>query len=61
MKKRLPLFATHLRVGIAEHKSDRREEVTLSGAISSDDDVEVRRKGLDDGLILVAIARQSQH
>lgn len=55
MKKCASLFAPHLGVGIAKHKPDGCKEITLPGAITSYDDVMLRREGLNDGLILVAV------
>lgn len=56
MEKRLPLFAPHLRVGIAEDEAYSREEITLSRTISSDYNVQFRREGIDDSLILVTLS-----
>ena len=37
MEKSLPLFATHLGVGIAKNKANSCEEVTFSRTIATDD------------------------
>lgn len=54
MKQGLPLLFAHLSIGITQHESNGSKEVTLPGAISSHDDIMLGRKGLDDGLFLVA-------
>lgn len=59
MKKRLPLFATHLCVRIAEHKTDSCEEITLPRSIASDNNIVFWRERLDDCLIFVAVTRLS--
>jgi hypothetical protein len=55
VEKRLALFATHLRVGIAEDETDGGEEIALSRTIATNDDVRTGGEGLDDGLVLVAV------
>lgn len=54
MQESLPLFACHLGVCIAEDEADCGEEVTLAGAIASNNDIRAGGEGLYDGLILVA-------
>ncbi len=41
MNEGLSFLATHLRIGIAEHESNRGEEIALSRPIASDDDIEL--------------------
>lgn len=41
-------------VGIAEDKSNRREEVAFAGAVSTDNDIVLGRERFDDRLVLVA-------
>ena len=53
MEESLSLFATHLRVCIAEHESNRGEEVAFPGTIATNDHVGFGGEGLDDGLLLV--------
>ena len=60
MQEGLSFFATHLGIGIAEDKSNCGEEVTLARAVATDDDIVFWRKGLDDGLVLVAITGACQ-
>lgn len=55
MKKRLPLFPSHLGVGITEDELYCFEEIALSRAIAPDNDIMLRREGFGDGLILVAV------
>ena len=55
MKKRLPLFSSHLSVGIAEDKLYSLEEVTLPRPIASDNDIVLGRKRFGDSLILVTV------
>lgn len=57
MKKRLPLFSSHLSVGIAEDKLDSLEKITLSRAIPPNDDIMFRRKRFGGSLIFVAVHR----
>lgn len=57
MKKTLSLLTAHLGIGIAEDEADGCEEVTFTGTIAADNDVGLWRKGLDDGLFLVAATR----
>lgn len=54
MKKSLALLPAKMGVGITENESNGGEEVTLAGTIAADDDIVLRREGLDNGLILVA-------
>lgn len=58
MEKTLPLLTAHLGIGIAENEADGCEEVTFTGTIAADDDVGLWRKGLDDGLFLVATMKE---
>ena len=58
MKQGLTLLLAHLSVGIAEHKADRGEEVTLARPITTDDYIMLGREGLDDGLLFVAVRAQ---
>ena len=60
MKERLPLFSSHLRIGITEDELYGFEEITLSRAIAPDNDVMLRREGFGDSLILVAVKLQRQ-
>lgn len=55
MKKSASLFAPHLRICIAENKTDGGKEVTLPGAVAPYDDIVLRREGLDDRLVFVAV------
>jgi hypothetical protein len=57
MQERLPLLAAHVGVGIAQHKPDSGEEVTLSRSIAPNDDIGAGGEGLDYGLLLVAVER----
>jgi hypothetical protein len=50
----LPFLSSHLRIGIAEDKTDRGEEVALAGAIATDNYIEFGRERVDDRLVLVA-------
>ena len=54
MQKTLSLLAAHRSVCIAEDKADGGKEITLSGAITTDNDVGLGGEGLDDSLVLVA-------
>lgn len=60
MKKGATLFATHLCIGIAKDEADGGEEIALSGAIAANNHVMLRREGLNDSLILVAVAAISR-
>ena len=53
MEQCLALFAPHLSVRIAEHEANCGEEVALARAIAPDDDIQARRKGLNDCLVFV--------
>ena len=55
MKQRLSLLLAHLRVCIAEDKTDGSEEVALARSISADNNVVFGREGLDDRLVLIAV------
>lgn len=55
MKKGLAFLSAQVGVSIAENESNGREEVTLSGAIATNDDIMLRREWLDDRLVLVAV------
>jgi hypothetical protein len=55
VEEALSLLATHLSVGIAEDEADGSEEVTLSRAIATDNDVCLGGEGLNDDLFLVAV------
>jgi hypothetical protein len=59
MKKRLPLFSSHLGVGIAEDELYSLEEVTLSRAIAADNDIVLRRERFGNSLILVAVGTKT--
>ena len=54
MKKCLPFLPSHLCIGVAEDKTNGRKEVTLSRAISSDDNVVFGGEGLNHGLLAIA-------
>lgn len=54
MKKSLTLLSAQVCVRIAENEANCGEEVTFAGTIAADNDIVLGRKGLDDGLILVA-------
>jgi len=54
VKERLSLFGAHLCVGIAEHESDCREEITLARSVAPNDYIVLWGEGLDDCLIFVA-------
>jgi len=60
VKKSLSLFATHLRVCIAQDESDGGEEVALAGTIATDNDIMLGRERLNDGLVLVAVGASCQ-
>ena len=60
MKKRIALFAAHLRVCIAKHKTNRGEEVAFARSIAPNNHVMLWRKGLNDSLLLVAITPLSK-
>lgn len=60
MQQPLSLFAGHLGVGIAEDEPDGCEEVTLAGAIASDDNVCAGGEGLNDRLVLVAVGKSAR-
>ena len=55
VKKSLALFATHLRIGIAQDESNGRKEVRLPRTIPSYNHIVPGREGLDDSLLLVAV------
>ena len=57
MEQSVPLFLAHLRVGIAENKLDRLEEIALARAIAPDNDIVLRREGFCDCLVFVARGR----
>jgi len=44
-------------IGIAEDKTDGREEITFAGTIATNDHIVFGREGLDDRLVLVAKGR----
>lgn len=54
MNESLTLFATHLRIRIAEDETNGGEEVTLARTIATHDYIEFGGEGVDNGLILVA-------
>lgn len=54
VKKSLALLSAQVCVRIAENETNGGEEVTFAGTIAADNDIVFGRKGLDDGLILVA-------
>ena len=54
MQKALALLTAHLGVGIAQDEANCRKEITLAGAIATDNDISLGREGLNDGLVLVA-------
>jgi hypothetical protein len=56
VQERLTLLAAHLGIGIAKNESNSGEEVALARAIASNNNVSARRKGLNNGLVLVAAA-----
>jgi hypothetical protein len=58
MKERLPLFSSHLSVGITEYELYCLEEVTLSRTIAPDNDIVFRREGFCDSLILITAVMQ---
>ena len=41
-------------VCITEHEPDGGEEIALAGSIAADDNIELRREGIDNCLVLVA-------
>ena len=55
MKKGLAFLSAQVGVSIAEDETNGREEVTLSGAIATNDDIMLRGEWLDDRLVLVAV------
>jgi len=57
MNESLPLLAPHLRVSIAEDKPDGGEEITLPRAIATDNDIELWREWINNGLVLVAAGK----
>ena len=60
MQERTSLLATHLGIRIAEHKSYGGEEITLSRAIATHNDVVLGRKRFDNGLLLVAVQQSGR-
>lgn len=60
MKKRLPLFSSHLSVCITKDELYSLEEIALSRAIAPNNDIVFRRERFSDSLIFVtACARMS--
>jgi len=59
MKKRLPLFSSHLSVGITEDELYSLEEVTLPRAIAADNNIVLRREGFGNSLVLVATSTKA--
>lgn len=57
MKKGLAFLSAQVGVSIAEDETNGRKEVTLSGAITTNDDIVLRGEWLDDRLVLVAVRR----
>lgn len=55
MQKSLPLLATKLCICITQDESDCREEITFARTITSNNDIVLWRKGLDDGLVFVTV------
>jgi hypothetical protein len=51
----LALLAAHVFVVVAEHEAHGGEKVALARAIATDDNVALCRKGLDLGLVFVAL------
>jgi hypothetical protein len=58
MKKRLPLFSSHLSVCITEHELYSFEEVAFSRSIAPNDDVVPRGEGLGNSLVLVTMSAE---
>lgn len=54
MQKCAPLFTAHLGVSVAEHEAYCRKEVTFPRAIAANDDIMLRRKGLNYCLVFIA-------
>ena len=50
----MSIFTTHLTVCVAEDEAHSGEEIALAGAISTDDDIVLGRKGVYNRLGLVA-------
>ena len=55
MQQSLTLLSAEVSVRIAQDEPNRSKEVTLARTIATDDNIVLGRKGLDDGLILVAV------
>jgi hypothetical protein len=54
MDESLSFLSSHLRVCITEDESNGSEEVALPGAIATNNDIELGREWIDDGLVLIA-------
>jgi hypothetical protein len=54
MKKCLPLFSSHLSIGITEDELYGLEEIALSRPIAPNNDIVLRRERFGNGLILIA-------
>lgn len=59
MEEGLALLAAQVDVGIAKDETDSGEEIALSGAIASDNNIGPWGEGLNDGLVLVAKSKGS--
>jgi hypothetical protein len=53
VQQRLALLAAHVVVVIAQHEAHGGEEVTLARSIAANNDIALRREGLNLRLVLV--------
>ena len=54
MQQRRALLRAHVLIVVAQHEAHGREEIGLAGTIAADNDIALRREGLDLCLVLVA-------